>query len=141
VPRDFPVRFRRVINGPFAGDAPPVGVQVPNDPVSGIGALFEMLLGRRDSPDLPTFGFQGYFKATGFAGTCTFQLWLNSRHGDAIPIGDWTRFGDPSAAIAALRLFESFGRTEDADAFVQVTPSVALVALESVELFLEEVGA
>ena len=139
--RDFAVVFRRVIDGPFAGDAAPVGAEIVNDPTSGVGALFRMELGRRDATQALTRRFQGYYTAVGFAGTLTLELWINSGSG-TIP-NDWIAVGDPAVppvAIGPNRLFQTCGLTEDADAFVQVTPSAPLILGESITIFLEEVS-
>lgn len=137
MPRNFLTRFMRTIAGPFAGDAAPGAAQVVNNPATGAGTLFRMAPTRPDDMRRATNGWQGYYTATGaWAGTLTLQLWVNAALGTTP--GDWVQVGTPLAGVPEARLFEANGYIEDADVFVQVTPSVATALGEDISLFLEE---
>lgn len=135
--REFEFRFRRRIAGVFAGDAAPSGALVVNDPSTGIGTQFNMALTRRR--DQPSERPQGYWAPAlaGFAGTLTLQLWIVGS-GSGVTT-QWVQVGTPLAAVPGLRLFEATGWIIDANTFIQVTPSVPMIAGEGLDLFLEEI--
>jgi len=139
MPRNFPQRYRRIITGPFAGDAPPAGVLTFNDPVAQTGLVFRMSKSRVDHPQSPpTERLQGFFVSSVAGLTCDLQLWIAS-FDQSSGTSVWTRVGDPFLAAIQGRDWESAGQIEDADAFVQVTPSVALLAGQTITLQMEEV--
>lgn len=135
--RDFASVFRRAIAGPFAGDAVPGAAQVVNVPSTGVGTLIRLPLARVDKPDKAVRFVQGYLKnvAGAFAGTFTLTLWINAALGTTP--GDWIQVGPALAAVPLLTLFQSAGPIQDADAFIQVVPSVATLAGQDLELYLE----
>lgn len=135
--RNFASRFRRIIDGPFAGDAVPAGAQVLNVPATGAGVVFRMALARADKPDSVTRRLQGYYTVTGFAGTLTLQSYVAAGVGTGA--GDWILWGAAVAALNPLTWHDPLALTEDADLVVRVTPSVALLLGEQVVLYLEEV--
>lgn len=134
--RSFGTSFHRTIAGPFAGDAAPAGAQVINVPTTGVGVLYRLPLVRTDKPDKAVRCVQGYYSVVGFAGTLTLQAWIAA--GDGTAAGDWLAWGTTLPGVNALTLFETVSNTEDADLVIQVTPSVALIGGQSIELYLEE---
>lgn len=137
--RSFASRFRRVINGPFAGDGVPAGAQVLNNLTTGVGVVFRMGLARADKPDMAVRRYQGYWVNTAGAFAGTLTLTPHVAAGDGTAAGDWIQWGPAVGALIALVLHDPVAVTEDADLVVQVTPSVALIGGEQITLYLEEV--
>jgi hypothetical protein len=138
MPRDFALRYRRVIAGPFAGDPAPAGALALNDIVTGAGVLFRMRTARPDYFASSTFRLQGYLTSSVVGLTVTMQLWISSGLGTD-PASDWIAVGDPLTSMPLSKLFDACGQTEDADSFIQLTPSAPLILGDTLTLFQEEV--
>lgn len=136
--RNFGARYWRTIAGPFAGDAAPVGAQVANNPATGAGILFRAGVTVGDLSKITT-RLQGYFKSSVAGLTVTGQLYVAAAAGTGA--GDWIAVGDPLAAIPQNRLFVSAGFVGDADVVIGLTPSVALIGGDTLDLYLEEIGS